>query len=452
MIKTAKIKSNNVIFFIALIAATGGLLFGYDTGVISGALLFIKQGWALTSFEQGCIVSSVLFGAVLGSFLSGKITDKMGRKTVIIIAAVIFFIGSVASALAPSPLLLMTFRGLIGIAIGVASYAVPLYISEISPDKNRGALVSLNQLAITVGILSSYFVDHYFAEFNHGWRFMMLVGCIPAIILGVGMSFLPDTPRWLASKNRLKEASSVLKKIDSENNADETLKNIQNSMKNETNGTLKELFSPWIRPALFIGIGLMIIQQITGINTVIYYAPTIFQMAGFESASAAIAATVAVGIINVLMTIVSIWLIDRIGRKPLLYFGLVGMSVSLGLLGLVFYTGNTGQILKWVTVSSLLLYIASFAVSLGTVCWLIVAEIYPTRIRGVAMSIATLTGWAMNLIVALTFLPLIDFLGKAQTFWTFAVLSIIAWFFCYFYVPETKGLSLEEIENQWRKF
>lgn len=442
--------SNFFVYFVALIAATGGLLFGYDTGVISGALIFIRHEWVLSSFAQGWIVSAVLVGAVIGSIGSGKITDKFGRRSVIIATALIFFLGSIATAMSPGPKILMLFRIVIGIAIGVASYTVPLYISEISPVKVRGALVSLNQLAITVGILGSYFVDNYFASFNGGWRYMMAVGCVPAVILGVGMCFLTDTPRWLVGVGRKQEALDILTKMDGSDAAIEEVEKIEKSMIGDKNGSFRELFKPWLMPALIIGVGLMFFQQMTGINTVIYYAPTIFQMAGFKSASAAISATVGVGVINVLMTVVSIWLVDKIGRKPLLYIGLTGMIVGLLVISLAFSSFITNPMLLMVlAVGSLLLYIASFAISLGPVCWLVISEIYPTKVRGLAMSIATLSNWLFNLVVALTFLPMIDLFGKSYTFLSFSLLSVFALLFCHFLVPETKGIPLEKIENDW---
>lgn len=445
-----KTKKNFMVYYVALIAAVGGLLFGYDTGVISGALLFIKQDWDVSSFTQGCIVSSVLVGAVIGSLGSGKITDNYGRKIVILATSIMFFIGSVASAFAPSPITLMLFRILIGIAIGVASYAVPLYISEISPDNIRGSLVSLNQLAITIGILASYFVDQYFAGFTNNWRYMFFVGIVPATILGVGMIFLPDTPRWLVSKGYKDKAFKVLKKLDPYKNPDETVQNIEQSLQVDGASSWKEIFLPWIRPALIVGIGLMFFQQFTGINTVIYYAPTIFQMAGFKSASAAIAASVSVGVINVLMTLVAINLIDKLGRKKLLSIGLCGMALSLGILVLVFHSPATyGIFLKWFVVGGLLLYVSSFAISLGPIAWLVISEIYPIKIRGFAMSIATVSNWLFNMLVAVSFLPMIDAFGESYTFLTFVALSVLGWIFCYKYVPETKGKSLEDIENNW---
>ena len=436
---------------ISAIAAVGGLLFGYDTGVISGALLFIKETWTLTAFEQGWIVSSVLVGAILGAVLSGNLTDRLGRKKIIVITALAFFVGSLATALARSPLELMIYRGLIGFAIGIASYTVPLYISEIAPDDKRGALVSLNQLAITVGIVLSYLIDGVFAKVEHGWRYMMGVGVVPALLLAAGMLLVPETPRWLISRGRAEKAKEALRRIYGDCDEAAEVSKIRGSMLHEEQGSFRELAAKWMRPALIVGIGLMFIQQATGINTIIYYAPTIFQLAGFESEVSAISATVGIGVINVLMTIVSIRLLDKLGRKPLLYIGLCGMIASLAVLGEAFYSGSAGGALKVVSVLSLIVYVAAFAVSLGPICWLVISEIYPTQIRGLAMSVATVANWGFNLVVALTFLPLVEFLGTAYTCWGFAVVGVWALWFCKAKVPETKGKSLEEIENNWRR-
>ena len=436
---------------ISAIAAVGGLLFGYDTGVISGALLFIKETWPLSAFEQGWIVSSVLVGAILGAVFSGNLTDRLGRKRIILLTAMAFFAGSLATALARSPLELMLYRGLIGFAIGIASYTVPLYISEIAPDDKRGALVSLNQLAITVGIVLSYLIDGAFAQIEHGWRYMMGVGVVPALLLAAGMLFVPETPRWLISRSRTDQAKEALCRLYGNCDVNGEIEKIRGGMLHEEQSSFRELTAGWMRPALLVGIGLMFIQQATGINTIIYYAPTIFQLSGFESEVSAISATVGIGIINVLMTIVSIRLLDRLGRKPLLYIGLWGMIISLLVLGGAFFSGGSGGMLKIVSVASLLVYVAAFAVSLGPICWLVISEIYPTQIRGLAMSVATLANWSFNLIVALTFLPLIEFLGTAYTFWGFALVGFWALWFCRVKVPETKGRSLEEIENSWRQ-
>ncbi|MFC1570882.1 sugar porter family MFS transporter [Candidatus Omnitrophota bacterium] len=449
--ETAENKQKNTfVYLIAGVAALGGILFGFDTGVISGAILFIKEAWSLAARGQEFIVSAVLVGAVIGAGLSGKIADRLGRRTTIIITAVIFILGSVGASMAPTANYLIAARILIGIAIGVASFCVPLYISEIAPAGQRGALVSLNQLAITVGILSSYFVDDLFAGAPNGWRLMFLAGALPALLLGIGMTFLPRTPRWLMTKSKEDEARSVLKKVTSDENVERDLGEIRENLSEEKGGGLKELAVPWLRTPLLIGIGIMFFQQITGINTVIYYAPTIFQMAGFKSATAAIAATIGVGALNVIMTVVAIFVIDKIGRKPLLSIGLAGMVIALGILGLAFKeAAYLGAALKWVSVGSLLLYIASFAISLGPIAWLIVAEIYPLRIRGLAMSIATLSNWGFNFIIAITFLSIVQALGAAYTFWIYASMGILGWFFCWFFVPETKGHTLEEIEEHW---
>jgi sugar porter (SP) family MFS transporter len=434
---------------VAAIAAMGGLLFGYDTGVISGAILFIKDQFSLTAMTEEFVVSAVLVGAIIGAALSGQVSDTFGRRKVIIATAVIFVVGSAIAALAPTVPLLVIGRVVIGVAIGIASFAVPLYISEISPAHARGALVSLNQLAITVGIVLSYVVD-YALSAEKAWRAMFAIGVVPAVVLGIGIFFLPSSPRWLMSRSLTDRARDVLKRVRGTQDVDGEIGAIQESLAEESGGW-KELFEPWMRMPLLIGVGIMFFQQITGINTVIYYAPTIFEFAGFDSASVAILATMGVGVVNVLMTIVSIKVIDRIGRRALLFIGLIGMVISLGALGFAFKMTALSGALKWIAVGSLILYIASFAVSLGTVAWVIISEVFPLKIRGRAMSLATMSNWIFNFTVAMTFLTLIEKLGKAGTFWLYAVLGILGWIFCYIFMPETKGYTLEQIEEHWRK-
>lgn len=441
---------SKLVYVVAAVAATGGLLFGFDTGVISGALLFLRKTFDLGSVAQEVVVSAVLVGCVFGAAMSGRVTDYLGRRKVILGTAAIFGAGSIIASIAPSVGILIGGRVIIGVAIGVASYAVPLYISEMSPPRVRGALVSLNQLMITIGILLSYFVDEIFTSVPGTWRWMFLVGVLPAVILFVGMLFLPKSPRWLASRKREDEARQVMDRLGNPDPGKE-LSDMREAMAMEGGGGFKELLAPWVRPALIIGVGIMLIQQCTGINTVIYYAPTIFEMAGFKSASAAIGATVGVGVINVLFTVVSIYLVDRLGRKPLLSIGLAGMTLSLFLLGLAFALEHSlGAGLKWVTVGSLLIYIGSFAISLGPIAWLLISEIYPVRIRGVAMSVATLANWGFNFIIALTFLSIVDGLGKSGAFWLYAAVGVAGFIFCRVYVPETKGAALETIEENLR--
>jgi len=436
------------VYITAAVAALAGLLFGYDTGVISGAILFIKDQFALSPAAEEGVVSAVLLGAVLGAALSGALADYYGRRRILIAMAVLFSIGAIGSSAATGVGMLILCRILIGVAIGVSSYVAPLYISEISPPDKRGALVSLNQLMITCGIVVSYLVDYMLAG-SHRWRWMFALGAVPALILIAGMLALYDSPRWLISKNRIKEARQVLKHIMKQGQVDSEIKRIDESLVIKKT-TWKDLLQPWVRPALIVGMGLAFFQQVTGINTIIYYAPTIFQYAGFTSNKAAIFATLGVGVVNVAMTIVAIWLVDRVGRKPLLFVGMTGMTISLAVLGLAFKMSVMSETLKIVAMLSVIVYIASFAIGLGPIFWLMISEIYPLKIRGRAMSIATVTNWGFNMIIAATFLTLINKLGKANTFWLFALLSVGGIAFCYFFVPETKGHSLEKIEQHLR--
>jgi SP family galactose:H+ symporter-like MFS transporter len=441
-------EDNRFLYIAALISALGGMLFGYDTGVISGAILFIKGQFSLSPTVEELVVSAVLVGAVVGVAFGGALTDNIGRRKVIILAAVVFILGSIITTLAQSIAWLVSGRIVVGIAIGLASFTSPLYISEVSPANRRGSLVSLNQLAITVGIVLSYLVDYALAGIQ-GWRWMFGLAIIPAALLGIGMFFMPDSPRWLVKHDEPDKARAVLRRIRGRTNVDGEMKEIQKSLGKQSSHW-SELFNPLIKPAMVIGISLAIFQQVTGFNTIIYYAPTIFQFAGFRSASSAILATMGLGIVNVLMTAVAIGLIDRVGRRLLLLTGLTSMAIGLGLLGFAFTLPNQQSILGRIAAGSLMLYVASFAIGLGPVFWLLISEIYPLKIRGLAMSVATEANWGANLIIALTFLTLINLLGETGTFWLYSLVSIIAWLFAYFLVPETKGRSLEEIEAHWR--
>jgi len=439
-------------FKVAIIAAIGGLLFGFDTGVISGALLLIKSEWHLTAFSQEVITSAVLIGAIIGAFSSGRLADKHGRKKVIIATSLVFAIGSIATALSPTPEILVAGRVVLGIAIGVASYTVPLYISEVSPSSIRGSLVSLNQLMIVTGIVMSYLVDFSFAEIEGGWRYMFAFGLIPSIMLFFGMFLLPRSPRWLVSVGKHEEAKASLGLIYTEEGVKKELEMIERTVhKTKEKVSYRELLSPKVKPLLIIGAGIMFFQQVTGINTVIYYSPTILQMAGFTSAQDAIAAALPIGIINVLATLLSIYLVDKIGRKPLLYIGVTGMIISLLALGVVFNmdSATAGSTLKYAAVGSLMVYIASFAIGLGPIAWLLIAEVFPTRVRNIGMSMATLSNWVFNFIVALSFLSIVDYLGASGAFWLYALFGMATLWFIWKFVPETKGKELEEIEEHF---
>ena len=434
------------------VAAVGGILFGYDTGVISGAILFITSEFALPPTLEEIATSSVLVGAILGAIAGGLLADRAGRRLSIIAASAAFLAGTGIVVVAAGLPVFLAGRVLIGMAIGVASFVVPLYISEIAPSALRGGMVSINQLFITLGILISYGVDYLFSS-SGDWRAMFALGAVPAAVLLVGMLLLPDSPRWLASRQQTDRATAVLQKIRGTREVSGELDDIRKSIKAQKGGRWSDLLAPSVRMPLIVGLGLAVLQQLTGINTVIYYAPTIFQFAGLHSAGASIAATAGVGTVNVLATAAAVVLIDRTGRRPLLLAGIAGMAVSLAVLGAGFaFSGAVqgGSLLGLITAVSLTAYIASFAIGLGPVFWLLIAEIYPLNVRGRAMSVATVANWAANFLITLTFLTLVGILDQAGVFWLYALVSIIAWFFVLRLVPETKGLTLEEIEEHFR--
>jgi sugar porter (SP) family MFS transporter len=440
--------AKHFVYLATAISALGGMLFGYDIGVISGAILFIKKEFSLSAGMEEIVVSSVLLGSLIGAVAGGVLADRLGRRRLLIVTAIVFGLGAIGAALAPGTASLIAARVIAGAAIGIASFVAPLYISEIAPVAIRGKLVSINQVALTSGIVISYCIDYAFAG-SQAWRWMFAMAVIPAVAFGVELLFIPNSPRWLAGRGRTDQARAVLKRIRAPEQVEGELNQIQQSV-GQQKGNWSELLSPFLRPAMIVGVGLAIAQQITGINTVIYYAPTIFKFAGLSSASVAILASVGVGVVNVVFTLVAMQLIDRVGRRPLLLASLAGMALGLTVLGLAFSLPQLSGSLGWIAVASLMVYVGSFAVGLGPVFWLILSEIYPLRIRGRAMSVGTVANWSANLIVALSFLTLTQVLGKAFTFWLYGVVTIGAWLFAFFLVPETKGKTLEEIEAHWR--
>jgi MFS transporter, SP family, galactose:H+ symporter len=442
-------RETGFVFAAAAFAALGGLLFGYDTGVISGALLFIRTQFGLSTSQQELVVSVVLIGAAVGALSGGRLADVFGRRFMLLITALIFVTGALVCAGAPSLLMLVIGRVVVGLGIGLACSTVPIYISEVSPPQSRGWQVSLFQLAITIGILVAYLVDYIFSD-SMGWRWMLGLAFVPGAILGLGMIRMPESPRWLAEHGQPDLARRVLVRIrGSENIVPEWLEIQKTLAEAQEHGRFADLFSPSVRTALAIGIGLAIFQQVTGINTVIYYAPLIVQSAGISTASGAILATAGIGLVNVIMTIVAMWLIDHAGRRPLLLTGIAGMILSLAVLGVVFRM-PAGGALAWLSVVTLMVYVASFAISLGPIFWLLIAEIYPLRVRGIAEGTAAGMNWAANFLVADTFLTLLKSLGPSLTFWVYALLAIASWLFSYYLVPETKGRTLEEIEHSFR--
>ena len=408
--------------------ALGGLLFGYDTGVISGALLFIPNDFKLSTFLQGAIVAALLLGAMIGSAFAGRLSDRLGRRKLIIIAAVVFTVGALLAAL-----------------------VVPLYLSEIAPTEIRGAIASLNQLMIVGGILAAFIVNAILAS-SGNWRLMLGLAAVPSLILLVGMLFMPETPRYLVHTGEEDTAHEVLEDLPGDERPQERIDEIREVEEHEEGGTgLGALWrAKWVRPALLVATGLAVFQQLVGINTIIYYAPTTLTGVGFAKTSA-IYANLIIGVINVGMTVLAIRLIDRVGRKPMLYAGVVGMVASLLVLGISLSTLATphhpGDPAAIITLVCLATFIASFAATWGPVVWVMIPEVLPLSVRGTAMGVAVFGNWAANFLVSQTFPALLKGLGAGTVFLVYAGLGILAGLFVRRFVTETKGRSLEEIES-----
>jgi sugar porter (SP) family MFS transporter len=409
-------------------------------------MLFLQTDFHFTDVQLEFAVGVALGGALVGAALAGYCTDRWGRRTLLLITAVGFGAFSVLSGLAVGLISFSLARFFVGVCIGIASLVVPLYISEMSPARIRGALVSLNQLAIAVGVGVAYFVDYALAS-SQSWRWMFASAVFPAIVLFIGMIFLPESPRWLARKGFQERARENFRRLGRGDEAEAELAEVEGALQEEEEG-FRSLFRPGFRVAVFVGVGLAIFQQITGVNTIVYYSPAILRMSGFPSAKAAILAAAVIGVMNVVTTLVAIALIDRVGRRFLLLLSLAGMTVSLGLVGAGFHWHASGLIVFFEVVA----YMVSFNIGLGPVMWLLISEIYPTKIRGKAMSLATLSVWGANWLVAGTFLSLIHAAGPAGTFWIYAGICVLGLLFCYAFIPETKGQSLEAIERHWRHF
>jgi SP family galactose:H+ symporter-like MFS transporter len=445
----AKPEVNGFVYVAVGVAAIGGLLFGYDTGVISGAILFVKTQFSLSSAMEEIVVSIVLVGAVVGAIMGGALTGRFGRRKMIILAGIIFTASAIGTALAPTAAWLIGARVVSGIAIGIASFISPMYIAELVPAKVRGSLVAVNMLAITTGIVVAYLVDYAFSSVQ-GWRYMFGIAAVPAIALVIGMWRLPDSPRWLISKSKAELARQILHRARTASDVSPEIADIQKSLEKQGVGGVKGLLQPALRMPLIVGLGLAIFQQITGINTVIYYAPTIFKFAGIAATGPAILAGAALTMVMWIFHVMAIFLLDRVGRRPLLLVGVAGQIVGLAILGAAFQFQQLASFKSYVAIGGLVIYVACFAFGLGPIFWLLISEIYPLKVRGAAMSAVTVTNWAFNLVVAVTFLTLVGAIGHADTFWLYGVIAVGAWIFFYFLVPETKGKTLEQIEAHWR--
>jgi sugar porter (SP) family MFS transporter len=375
------------------VAAIGGLLFGYDTGVISGAILFVKNQFSRSATMEEIVVSSVLVGAVLGAAIGGALTNRFGRHKMIILAGIIFTVSAIGTALAPTVIWLIAARIVSGIAIGIASFISPMYIAELVPAKVRGSLVAVNMLAITTGIVVAYLADYALSGIQ-GWRYMFGLAAVPSIILTVAMWWLPDSPRWLISQLKLDQAKRVLQRVRTVLDVSPEIADIQKSMDQQGDGGgAAGLFQPLLRMPLIVGLGLAVFQQITGINTVIYYAPTIFKFTEITAAGPAILAGAGLAMVMWCFHVLAICLLDRVGRRPLLLTGVAGQIVGLAILGAAFHFQQLASFKSYTAIGGLVIYVACFAFGLGPIFWLLISEIYPLKVRGAAMSAVTVTNW-----------------------------------------------------------
>ena len=442
-LKEALSGRNRFVLRLALVAALGGFLFGYDTGVISGALPFVSKDLGGGEFNEQAFVGSLLIGAVVGAILSGFSADALSRRRTKIISGCIYVIGALGSAFSQTAPELIAARFVLGISVGTASFVSPMYISELAPKRIRGGVTSFNQLMIVSGIMAAYLVNWALKDATENWRWMLGLGAVPGLALAIGMYFQPFSPRWLVQQDREQEARQVLRRArSSDEEAEEELREIKQAA--EKAGGLREVWRPQVRPLVAVGLALAIAQQFIGVNTVIYYAPTILKFTGL-STNTAITQALSVGITNVIFTIVAIVLLDKVGRRLLLIVGTGGCILSLTMLGVFFASSGLQHTAAWVALVCLIVYIASFAVGLGPVFWLMISEIFPLKVRSPAMSVSTVGNWSANFIVSSFFLTLVAAVGRQGTFWLYAGFGVLALIFFLARVPETKGRSLEQI-------
>lgn len=428
-------------------AALAGLLFGLDIGVIAGALPFIAKDFQVSDHVQEWIVSSMMVGAAIGALGAGALSFWLGRKYSLLLGAALFIVGSLLCASAPSPEFLIGARLVLGVAVGIATFTAPLYLSEIAPGQVRGAMVSAYQLMVTVGILVAFLSDTAFSS-SGAWRWMLGVVAIPAGIFLLGVTALPNSPRWLMMKGRNDEARKVLNSVRPETAVvEQEMKDISRQLKMKEQGFTLLRTNRDFRRSLALGIGLQIVQQLTGINVVMYYAPRIFGLAGYSGHTAQLWGTVIVGIVNVVATFIAIGLVDRWGRRPILLTGFTVMTIGMGALGWLLHLGIGTHTQQIVAVAMLLIFIAGFAMSAGPMIWILCSEIQPIKGRDFGIAASTFTNWVANTIVGATFLTMLNSLGHAPTFWFYALLNALFIVFTFFFVPETRGVPLEKIEE-----
>ncbi|MED3791489.1 sugar porter family MFS transporter [Niallia alba] len=439
-------RTKSYTYVIYFFGALGGMLFGYDTGVISGALLFIKKDLGLTPTLEGLVVSGVMFGAIVGALIFGHLSDRFGRKKIIIALGVLFTIGGLGTAFPPNVIAMIFYRVLLGIAVGGASGIVPMYLAELSPAKNRGAVTAINSIMIATGMLMAYVVNHLLTP-SGNWHIMLGFAVVPSILLVIGMLFMPESPKWLAQHDRITEAEKVLNLTHTTKSEVEHEIFVMKSLaKKHEKGRIKDIFEKWCRPIIVVGITIAILQQLTGTNTIFYYAPTILSNSGLGDSSA-IASTIGIGVVNLIMTIVGVFLVDRWGRKKMLLLGSIGMTISLLALSIAEINSNNGAIIM---ILSMCFFMVSYSTTWGMVAWVVLAEIFPMKIRGVAMGVCTFCLWTTNGIISLAFPISVDRIGVGPIFMVFALVCLGSYFFVKKYLPETKGKTLEEIELDFR--
>lgn len=443
-------KENRFVGGIAVIAAIGGFLFGYDTGIISVANVYAAKALHYGSFGESWTVGSLLLGAITGAAVAGWTADAFSRKWTKFGGGCIYAAAALGSAFAPTLITLCTARYVLGFAVGTASFVAPMYISEQAPKALRGGLTTFNQVMITLGILVAYIAGFALKDFSANWRWMLGFGALPGIALAIGMVIVPHTPRWLVQKDKREEATDVLRHSRSEDQIDEELEEIEDVVRSQHATRLRRVVSPRIRPLLIVGVGLAVFQQVLGINTVIYFGTTIVGFMGY-STGASVGVTVYLGIINWALAVIAVLLLDKIGRRPLLLAGTVGQVLGLLSLGFYFLQSPSFQHANpGMGVASVMFYLAAFEISLGPVFWLMISEIFPLRIRGKAMAIATMFNWTFNFLVSYFFLDMTKGIGRDGTFWMYAFFGVCALVFFFFKVPETKNRSLEQIESDIR--
>lgn len=440
-------QTNRQTILVCFLAALAGLLFGLDMGVIAGALPFIATQFNLSSHSQEIVVSVMMFGAALGALCSGPMSSSLGRRKSLLLGALLFIIGSVGCAVAHNLEVLVVSRFILGLAVGVASFTAPLYLSEIASEQVRGSMISMYQLMITIGILAAFVSDTALSSGGH-WRWMLGVITFPAVILFAGVLTLPESPRWLAMKDKHELASSVLRLLrNSDQEARDELEQIRESVKMKQRGLQLFRHNPHFRRSTYLGILLQFMQQFTGMTVIMYYAPKIFEIAGFTSTREQMWGTIIAGLTNVLATFIAIGLVDRWGRKPILRLGFSVMAICMGILGYMFFSGISGNSEQYMAVTVLLIFIVGFAMSAGPLIWVLCSEIQPLAGRDFGVTCSTMANWIANMIIGATFLTLIDTIGSPNTFWLYAVLNVICIILTILFVPETKNISLEHIER-----